>query len=262
MIDIHHHCLHGVDDGPRHFEQSIELCRAAAADGIKTIVATPHVLRGSWQNDDPSLILRAVERLNEELGGTPLVLMGSEYYFGHDTVERLEGGTVPFLAGSRYALIEFASNVVPPLADKVIHEMRLREWVPVIAHPERNLVFAEKDELIRRLIHLGARLQITSGSLLGQFGRRAQAAATDWLASEMVHFIASDAHNLEKRPPTMGSAYRYVAEHYGEERARSLTVENPGAVILNRPLPYDPSPKPPASRSGFLSRFMRAFDRT
>jgi len=262
MIDIHHHCLHGVDDGPHDFEESLDLCRAAADDGIDTIIATPHVLRGSWQNDDPAEIMRAVEMLNDALGGSPRILTGAEYYFGHDTVDRLASGTVPFLADSRYVLIEFASNVVPPMVESVIHAMRLREWVPIIAHPERNQVFTEKDELLRRLVHLGARLQITSGSFSGAFGRRAQAAAAEWLTVELVHFVASDSHNLKKRPPTMGSAYRYIAERHGEERAKALTTDNPAAVVANRPLPYDPGPRPPASGSGFFSRLSRVFDRT
>lgn len=257
MIDIHHHCVPGVDDGPREFAEAVALCRAAAADGITTIVATPHVLRGSWQNDEPALIEAAVARLNDELKGSPHVLTGSEYYFAHDAVEKLLEGAVPFLAGSRYFLVEFASNIVPPMVEQVIHRMRVNEWVPIIAHPERNQVFVAKEELLWRLVELGAKLQITAGSLLGDFGKRAQSAACKWLNAEMVHFIATDAHNMTKRPPVLGAAFRMVAKEQGEKRARALMLENPGAVISNQALPYDPIHRPPRSRPGFFSRLSR-----
>ena len=52
MIDIHFHCLPGIDDGPRNWEEAIALCRAAEADGVQTIVATPHVLRDDWLNEN------------------------------------------------------------------------------------------------------------------------------------------------------------------------------------------------------------------
>src|SRR5829696_7378828 len=41
--DVHFHLLPGVDDGPGSLAESLELARAAVADGTNTVVATPHV---------------------------------------------------------------------------------------------------------------------------------------------------------------------------------------------------------------------------
>lgn len=259
MIDIHNHCLHGIDDGPDSFEASVELCRAAYQDGIDTIIATPHVLRGSWVNDRPSDIHKAVERLNDALGGAPSVVSGCEYYFAHDAVEKIGLGVVPFLAGSRYVLLEFASNILPPNVEHVIHGLRLREWVPVIAHPERNSVLAEKSDLLLRLVQSGARLQVTSGSLLGRFGKRAELAAMEFLDRDIVHFVASDTHNLERRPPTMTAAYRKIESRWGKDRVEMLTCTNPAAVLADLPLPYDPEPRSLPRRSGFFSTLTKVF---
>lgn len=260
MIDIHNHCIHGVDDGPDSFEASVALCRAAHQDGIETIIATPHVLRGAWVNDRPSEIQAAVDRLNAALQGAPTIVAGCEYYFAHDAVEKIALGVVPFLASSRYVLLEFASNILPPNVEAVIHGLRLREWIPVIAHPERNSVLAQKSDLLLRLVQSGARLQVTSGSLLGSFGKRAEVAAGEFLDRDIVHFIASDAHNLDRRPPTMTAAYRKVESGWGKERAEMLTCTNPAAVLADLQLPYVPDPRPLPRRSGFFSTLTKVFN--
>ena len=68
MIDLHFHCLPRVDDGPASWDEAVALCRAAAAEGTTRIVATPHVLRGSWTNTNPVARERLVQALNERLG--------------------------------------------------------------------------------------------------------------------------------------------------------------------------------------------------
>src|SRR5436190_7770472 len=116
MIDLHHHCLPGVDDGPRTMEEAVDLCRMSADEGIETIVATPHVLRGRWKNTSRPQLEAALGDLQGRVGSAPRLLLGSEYFFGHDIVEVVRGGSaiIP-LAGSRYILVEFASNAVPPM---------------------------------------------------------------------------------------------------------------------------------------------------
>ena len=50
MIDIHSHLLPGIDDGPRSWDQAIDLCRAMSDDGILRAVATPHLIDGVYNN--------------------------------------------------------------------------------------------------------------------------------------------------------------------------------------------------------------------
>lgn len=42
MIDIHSHILPGLDDGSRSMEQTFSMLWIASAEGIHTIIATPH----------------------------------------------------------------------------------------------------------------------------------------------------------------------------------------------------------------------------
>jgi len=174
VIDIHHHCLPGVDDGPRNLEEAVDLCRLAAADGIETIIATPHVLRGRWQNTSRELLEEKLAELQAAVGATPRLVLGSEYFFAHDMTDSLRKGTIVPLAGSRYVLVEFASHAVPPLVEQPLYQARLGGWTPIIAHPERNLVFQSKPELLASLVANGNKAQVTASSLLGEFGPQAR----------------------------------------------------------------------------------------
>src|SRR5438874_4992214 len=149
MIDIHHHCLPGVDDGPRTMAESVDLCRMSADEGIETIVATPHVLRGRWKNTSRAQLETILNDLQGRIGASPRLLLGSEYFFAHDIAEVMRGGkSIIPLAGSRYILVEFASHAVPPLVLQPLHALQLDGWTPIIAHPERNAVLQSKPELV------------------------------------------------------------------------------------------------------------------
>jgi protein-tyrosine phosphatase len=263
MIDLHHHCLPGVDDGPRTMAESVDLCRMAADEGIETIVATPHVLRGRWQNTSRAQLQSILEELRGKVGATPRILLGSEYYFAHDMDEMLRNESVLPLAGSRYVLVEFASHAVPPLAREPLYRSQLDGWTPLIAHPERNIVFQSKPELLAALIRIGVKTQVTTGSMTGHFGHAAEAAATDWIQRGWVHVMATDAHNTTKRPPRFRAARARVAELAGEEVAEALFVGNPKSIVESRGLVYDPDLTEVASNqtSGLFTRIRRLFSR-
>lgn len=258
MIDIHHHCLPGVDDGPGDWSDALELCHRAADEGIDTIIATPHVLRGRWTSPDPQAVARLVSEMNDKLGGSPRIIAGSEYYFGHDAAAVLESrDAVTPLANSTYVLIEFASTHVPPRVEVALHQIQLAGWIPIIAHPERNAAFQQKPGRLAELVSLGAKAQVTLASVVGGFGSHAQTAAEILLDREIVHFLATDAHDLDRRPPTVRQTQPRFEERWGAERFRQLTIDNPAAVLASQPLPYDPEPLPPPRRHHWLHQILR-----
>ncbi|HEX2832956.1 MAG TPA: CpsB/CapC family capsule biosynthesis tyrosine phosphatase [Thermoanaerobaculia bacterium] len=260
MIDIHHHCLPGVDDGPHELDEAVEMCRMAADEGIETIIATPHVLRGRWRTWPPMELAARLSELQQRITG-PKLHLGSEYFFAHDMVEvLLAGKSIVPLAGGNYVLLELAANSVPPMIEQPLYRAQLEGWTPILAHPERNIVLQSRPELVSELIAQGVKMQLTAGSLLGEFGPEARRASELFLDRGMVHFLATDAHNTGKRPPRFRAATELVRERYGDARAAALTVENPRAVLENRALPYDPEPLP-EPRHGFLTRVRGFFMR-
>ena len=161
--------------------------------------------------------MRSAQRVNQRrIGSSPRLLLGSEYFFAHDINEALAGGTIVPLAGSRYVLIEFASNNIPPMVEQPLYRMQLDGWVPLIAHPERNMVFQAKPELLIALMQQGARTQITTASFAGKFGDKAQHAALDWL----------------RRP--LGTVERMLAR---EGTAPASPEQSPRVVVADASLP-------------------------
>jgi protein-tyrosine phosphatase len=260
LIDIHHHCLPGVDDGPASVEEALEQCRLSFQNGIQTIIATPHVLRGEWVNDSPLRLRALADGLNERLHGEPLVLLGCEYFFGHDILQRIDSpDSFPRLARSRYLLIEFSSTSVPQMVDDVFYQLQLRRLTPVIAHPERNQVFQGDTRRLTELVAKGAKTQLTAGSLTGKFGEAARDAGRRWLDEELVHFVATDAHNTDRRRPEASEAIEEIRRRWGADRVEALTRANPQAVVDDAELPYDPEPAEPVRRAGLFESARRFF---
>lgn len=261
MIDVHFHCLPGVDDGPRTMDESVELCRAASSEGVRTIIATPHVNRGLWKEHPAEHHLRLIAKLNAALGGTPRIECGSEYFFAHDMAEALEAGETWPLGRGKYVLVEFAAHAVPPMIEEAFFRVQLGGYTPLIAHPERNLVFQENAGLLRRLVERGARTQVTAASLSGHFGSAAQVCAADWMREGLVHVLASDAHNLTKRPPRWTEALEAATDVIGSDGVQALTVGNPAAILEGRELPWLPEPQE-SQRTGWFQRLRRFWTST
>ena len=64
MIDIHTHILPMIDDGPTMMQESLEMCRIAVNDGIKKIIATPHV-QNEMYDLDANKVLEKIHMLNQ-----------------------------------------------------------------------------------------------------------------------------------------------------------------------------------------------------
>lgn len=234
MTDLHFHCLPFIDDGPRSWDQAVDLCRAAADEGTKTIVATPHVLRDPWINADVSARDAAILRLNDLVGGTPAILAGCEVYFTPDLPELLEDGVdgpLTTLNRGDHLLVEFPLLSVPREADLVIHELTLMGFVTVIAHPERNLEFAANPARLASLVAKGAKTQVTAGSLIGEFGPNAFDTVLAFRKLGLVHLIASDAHSVDRRPPCLREARDWVRNAWGEDAERALCIDGPDQIV-------------------------------
>lgn len=233
MIDLHFHCLPGIDDGPKTWDEAVALCRAAAAQGTTDIIATPHVLRDPWLNESRADRDALIAELNDRLGGEPAIHAGCEFFFAADAYELWQmgaDGPLVGLNGSMSLLIEFPATSIPREARAVLHELVVAGVTPVIAHPERNLVFASDPAALQRLVDQGAQSQITAASLTGHFGKAAEDAATRLIDLGLGHVVASDAHSRTRRPPALAAARQVIEEKWGYERAVLLTDTAPRAI--------------------------------
>ena len=243
MVDIHSHILPQVDDGSHSLDESLDMCRRSADDGIEVVVATPHAHDHVHTTHDPAFLREKVDELNRELQGRPRVVLGCELRFTHDVVNHLcNARSAPTINGGPYALIEFPHQVVPLGSERALFELMNHQVRPIIAHPERNLLLMAEPEKLYELVEMGALGQLDTGSVTGQFGKRVQQAARVMLEHGLIHFIASDCHNTRNRLPGMSEAVRAVAELIGEEYAEAYAADNPLAVVEGRVIPTRPAP--------------------
>jgi protein-tyrosine phosphatase len=105
---------------------------------------------------------------------------------------------------------------------------------PVIAHPERNLVFAQNPDRLHRMVELGAVCQVTASSITRGFGRAAFSAAHEFFRRGLVHVVASDSHSLDRRPPSLSVARELVKEQWGSEAEAQLFDSAPDAIVNAR----------------------------
>ncbi|WP_217558218.1 tyrosine-protein phosphatase [Paenibacillus sp. GbtcB18] len=221
MIDIHTHILHGLDDGPGSLEQSLEMARMAVSNGISTVFATPHH-RTSRYFTPSADIKEAVAGLNASLleHGIPLhVKSGQEIRVTPNLINDWYEDTLLTLGGTRYLLIECPAHSLPAELAEICHECSVLGLVPVIAHPERNAEVAGDPDKLLQLAEWGAAFQLTSDSILGTFGSKVQSLAFELCSRRLIHLVASDAHDLIRRPFRLSEAYEKIEAKIGGDYA-------------------------------------------
>ncbi|MEA3291501.1 MAG: CpsB/CapC family capsule biosynthesis tyrosine phosphatase [Pseudomonadota bacterium] len=230
MIDCHCHILPGIDDGARDMEHALAMARKAVASGITDIIATPHHLNGVYWNSRKS-ILKAVAilriRLAEE--DIPLnIFPGSELHLAPELLEQLEQGEAMTYADlGKAVLVEFPRHTIPTGSEQILENLFYQGLTPVVAHPERNSTLCEDRERVGEWVAQGCKLQLTTNSCAGDFGRPMQAVSRYWCERGWVHLIASDAHRTERRAPDMRAGAAKIEQWLGAEAARLMSVDNP-----------------------------------
>ena len=233
MIDIHSHIVFDVDDGPKTIEDSRALLEESYRQGVRTIISTSHRRKGMFETPEAKIEenFKQVQELAKEIADDLTILYGAEIYYTSDLLDKLEQGKIPRLADSQYALIEF--SMITPY--KEIHTALsnvLRLGVtPVVAHIERYHCLENDEKKVRDLINMGCYTQINSSSVLkpklfGDTYKFMKKRAQFFLEKDLVHFVASDMHNLNPRPPYMQEAYQIISKKYGESHAEQLFRKN------------------------------------
>jgi protein-tyrosine phosphatase len=232
MIDIHVHILPGLDDGPADWDTAVEMCRIAAADGIATLVATPHIQEGVYMPERAAIRDR-IEELRRRVAGIVAIeiLEGADVHYSHDLPEQVRAGRIPLINGKRYLLLELPVNSVPPNLPEVVFQLRASGTIPILTHPERNTALQGREDQIEEMVRAGACVQISAMSLLGQFGSAAQRSANRMLKRGMVHCLATDAHSIKDRAPRLSPAVARAGRIVGERAARAMVCDIPARII-------------------------------
>ncbi|WP_347862228.1 CpsB/CapC family capsule biosynthesis tyrosine phosphatase [Salimicrobium sp. PL1-032A] len=241
MIDIHSHILPDVDDGAQSEQESLEMAYAAIEEGIDTIVATPHYKNGQWDNVklDIEAKVNALNRFFEENSVPLQVLPGQESRIHGELIQGIDAGDVLTINHSHYVFIEFPSDAVPRYSGQLLYDLQMKGYKPVIVHPERNRYLRENPSVMYNFVKKGAYAQLTAGALTGHFGRKVKKFSEELIDANLIHLIASDAHNVQSRSFHLKDAYARINDRYGREM-ETVFKENARFVIDDEPLYAEP----------------------
>ena len=257
MIDLHTHILAGLDDGPSQWDEAVAMAELAVADGTTTVVATPHMYNGVY-NVTREQVLAGTARLRQELDQRGVALTvepGGDVHVRVDLCELLRQQRVVTLADrGKYVMVELPPDQLPPGLEQLLFEVQLLGVTPMLSHPERNMQVQADPAVLVPLVQAGNLVQLTTSSILGDFGRHVKRCAQTLLESHMAHVVASDAHSHRTRPPGLSEARQAVARLLSPDEADEMFERRPVAILAGQyvELP-DVAPPRSSKRKGWFS---------
>jgi protein-tyrosine phosphatase len=257
VIDLHTHVLAGVDDGPPTLDLAVELARAAATSGVKTIVATPHVSpryrRTSTEISEAVEVLRAA--LISE-GVDVAIVPGAEVEL--TMALDLDDSELAALrlAGGPHLLVESPLSPAAGDFDPMLADVRRRGHQVVLAHPERCPAFQRSPDRVERLVEQGFLCSITAGSIAGRFGGTVRKFTLELIARGWAHDISSDMHDVVRRPPGLLAEIASAERDLPGLAAQSdwYTKVVPAAILAGSPFGRRPDPPKRRPRSWLRRR--------
>lgn len=196
-VDIHSHLLPGIDDGASNLEESLKLIKKMEEIGYKKLIITPHTDLEVYPNTKKS-ILKSFNLLKDTLNKTDIKInieVSSEYYLDEGFPLLIkEDQLIPI--SNKYILFETSYITKPSLLEDVIYEIKLKNYAPILAHPERYRYILDCKKEYKRLKDLGVLFQVNLNSFNGHYGREAKEKVLFLAKNGMIDFLGSDTHKL------------------------------------------------------------------
>jgi protein-tyrosine phosphatase len=257
MVDIHSHFLHGIDDGASTVEDSRRMVEVAWETGTRILVASPHA--DSQYRYCPETVDKLLDEARAAAPADLRLVRGCDFHLMFDNVQdAIQHPTRYTIDNKCYLLMELSDLVIFTNTSALWSRLEDAGMRIILTHPERNPLLRQRLELIEEWVSQGRYMQVTASSLLGLFGPKALHFARQLLDRGLVHFVASDAHDLHGRPPRLDRALQWLTQNYSAELARLLCIEHPLAAVEGRALALSAFPPAPAPEpKSFLKRLFQ-----
>ena len=236
MIDVHSHILPNIDDGSRSIDETFNLIKEAKEAGFEGIICTSHYMENYYETYRPEREVW-INAIHENLKNKNIEMnlyLGNEIYMSDNIIKLLEDGKATTMNDTSYVLFELPLNVEPMNLYDMVYEMQQYKIVPILAHPERYSFVQTDPELIYDLIDKGVLMQANYGSIVGQYGKKAQMIVQKFLENNMIHMLGTDAHRQNTIYPKIPEILVELKSLIGEEKLNELTTVNPELVINNK----------------------------
>jgi len=241
MIDMHSHILPSIDDGASSVDEAFNLINEAKKSGFEAVVLTSHYIEGYYEADIERRE-NLLKSLDDNLGAKGLdigLYLGNEIYISENIVDLLKEGKASTINNTNYVLFELPLNQEPMFIFNIVYEMIQNKLVPILAHPERYAFVQQNPNLIYELIQRGVLMQANFGSIIGEYGEKAQIIAKKLLQNNMVHFLGSDVHRENTIYPKMPKILSELNKLISEDKIQELTNTNPKLVLQNKRIDID-----------------------
>jgi protein-tyrosine phosphatase len=229
LCDLHTHILPGIDDGAPTMEYALQMLRNAAASDVELLAVTPHCNRLYEMRNylDDSLLAR-FSQLQQEAKDIPVrLVLGSEVLADEHLPQLLRHKKIPTINDSRYLLTEFPVDATPDFFLDILQSILKVGYIPLIAHPERYISVCQMPQIVVPWLDMGCHLQLTGGSVIGEYGKTIQSTATFLLQHGLVACVASDAHGVSHRSNFLLDVYDHLSMRYSKNYAQCLMYDNP-----------------------------------
>lgn len=228
FADIHCHGLHEVDDGAKTVETMQAMLDAAYADGTRYLCFTPHFHLGYFGNNTKArdIAFSNAEKYVNIRHPDLNICVGNELRYSPECISWLEDGLCLTLNNTNYVLVDFPETERAKTIVNGVNRILNAGYIPVLAHAERYDKLSANAKEIHGFRQDGVLIQVDGQSLLGKFGASAKRRAKRMICHGMVDFIATDAHDLQRRPPEMSEVFLYLEKKFGSDYAERLCKEN------------------------------------
>ena len=233
MIDTHIHMIPGVDDGAKSLQISIQMLEMAIKEGTNGMILTPHFNIPHYYNKN---VKEQFQLLVDHIQTNKIdfeLHLGNEIHVSEENMAALKSESAYTMAESRYLLLELPNYHFYPFHEDAIYDLYSNEYKIILAHVERYVVFTKKPEKIKEMSRNGIYAQLTSEYIINKKTRKD---ALKWIENGFINIVASDGHDIVRRPPVLKMAYEIVKRSFGETCAQTLFVENPRLIINDKEL--------------------------
>lgn len=236
MVDFHTHILPNIDDGSRSIEETFNLIEEAKKAGFDKIVLTSHYMEGYYETDvaEREVWLDAISKNLFIKNFDGKLYIGNEIYMTDNIIKLLENAKASTINNTSYVLFELPLNAEPLNLYNIIYQMQQYKIMPVLAHPERYSFMQKEPELIYDLVEKGVLMQSNYGSIIGQYGKKAQSLVRKMFENNLVHFLGSDVHRQNTVYTKIPECLMEIRSIVGDDYLEELTTKNPELALANK----------------------------
>ena len=233
MIDIHSHLIYDVDDGSRSIEESLNLFKVMYNAGVKDMILTPHYITDSRYMSSKLDNINKLNILKELLKQNNIdmnIYLGNEIYMDRNIDEMIINNQASTLNNTNYVLIELPMSGIYQGYEDIIHNLKVKGYKVILAHPERYISFQKDINKVYELIDLGVELQSNYGSILGDYGLGSKKLVKRLMKEHLITYMSSDIHRV-RHSDFINRAITKMKKYYTEEEIKDLVHNNAKALI-------------------------------